>query len=305
MDSKKIILKYIESQKGYIKKRAIEKILNKEIWQYEEEFGSSVARFTEENIRDIIILKLESWRTRTILDTTNVYEGFYTFCYKSGFRDNNPFEMSARLNKDYLLRYAVENLDIPIYSKHDIVKACNSSILPSYTKAIALSIFEGIRDLKELANITMEIVDLNNNVIHLPDRDFYFSNDLKEYYSEVRRLDKETFGKRTIVFYPELLIKSTSANQLAAVNKRYAARLAEANLGVRDIYDSGLINYLISELGYEGTIEKLEMKAFNKGIVVENNKELEVLLKKYGCEVEPKELRFDFAPYVVKMKYKK
>lgn len=314
MDSRELIQNFVESCVGIDKTQAKQLILNKEIWQYEEEFNNDVVHYTESDIAKIFVEKLHIYKPNTFNAIIDIYKKFYQYCVNKNYIERNPFKLSVDLNYEYLIRYAIDNGNVEFYEKEYIMERC--SLEPynvSYYKAIAFSLFEGVHDFKELV-IDIKNVDFYHNIIRIKDRNFIFSDELKGYYQDVLAMKQFEGEKRPYGLEEGLLIRRIIGSRkgisypkeddryYAQIAQTYSKRMQHIGLSQDVIYDSGVIHFFINRVGKEKMFDLL-LSEKDKGDITISNKELAVLLKEHGIKSSPKKFRFCYKPYMIMLKY--
>lgn len=283
-------------------------------FQYEEEFGVDFVNFTDEMLADMFVYKMGMYKFSAMKTIFDKYKKFYQYCVEQGYIRLNPFIKSANLNHMRLIAMAVENGNVPLYSRQYIINKCNmlDEDCRFYYKALLLSLFEGIPSLTQLVEMKYTDIDFIHSSTKIDGHVIPLSNELLDSYIELHHADYMIPYRRKEFFDNTgnyLIKKIISKRQNTADTKTNASNLSlkiKKNIGIEVIgcSDSGIIDFLISELGKEKLIHMF-FNDYDKIDKIRINDELEKILKKRNIMLEGKKAIEAYSAYVLALKYQK
>ena len=241
---------------------------------------------------------------QTINKTRVSLARLYNVCIAKGYTDYNPFD-SIKLETKNIYAAAEKNVYItPVELERGINRLKNKDI----GECILRLFYEGVREVQDLYNLTMDQVDLEMRQIHFADYSIDMSDDL--YGSVLTYLDTWIMDNFKLSrpfensFVKVNQYKSTTdfLNNFSNTASRF---VSGAGLKKVHLYGSGFINFLYKKCG---SIERMDELFYAddkvRGLIMELCDEIERYGKEYGLFLEGKYIRFRYKSYYESFKVK-
>lgn len=290
-------------------KKTAEYIIKQNPMQYEEEYGLALVHWTDRNFLDMLIYKMRFYKMFSLGNVMSRYNIFYEYCVEKGYINHNPFHESKYLSTAYIQSEILESGNLPYYTRDYIKQKClEYTDNKYYYLSIALSIYEGIRNFKELSKIKYSDIDFNTRKIDNYDG-IVISKELLECYGRLHEMEYfESNQKRYFDDTDGLLIRRINKNGFDSLKtdnaRNLSAAMQKVGLVQSVIYDSGLIYRLCNEIGKEKLIQyMMYSEETDKIYKIENNRELKKLFDKLGINMSVKNFVYDYRVYALGIKY--
>lgn len=241
---------------------------------------------------------------QTINKTRASLARLYNVCIAKGYTDHNPFD-SIKLETKNIYAAAEKNVYItPVELERGINRLKNKDI----GECILRLFYEGVREVQDLYNLTMDQVDLEMRQIHFADYSIDMSDDL--YGAVLTYLDTWVMDNFKLSrpfensFVKVNQYKSTTdfLNNFSNTASRF---VSGAGLKKVHLYGSGFINFLYKKCG---SIERMDELFYAddkvRGLIMELCDEIERYGKEYGLFLEGKYIRFRYKSYHESFKVK-
>ncbi|WP_143322744.1 hypothetical protein [Clostridium sp. HBUAS56010] len=162
MDSKKILEEFATTEPESAKA-----IGGTHILQYESEYGTNLVSFTDEMLFDFFLIKKRYYRPLHISKLVGQFGQFYEYCISQGYIEFNPFNQSLLFTRDYIINKIASLGNVELYSREYVINKCKMMgyNVPYYT-SIALLLYDGIKNQKELASLKYSDVDFYNKTVN-------------------------------------------------------------------------------------------------------------------------------------------
>lgn len=283
---------------------------------YEREYGRDFVHFTDEDLMDLFIRKFRYYKPSVMSAVFGKYKQFYGWCKEQEYIFQNPFDQSKYLSYEYLVRMAASHGNVPYYSREYVVGICESQLgCKEYYKAIALSLFEGVRSYSQLARLKWTDIDWENHILMVGKQRICLSEELMETYKQVRNC--ECFQNKQQRFQLDQgsgalippLIRHGEQQSYANQNPRYLSnafsrKMSLLGLSASGLYESGIMYRLVGQFGkYEILQYLLPEHTVEKSAVIQKNQVFEEFLKENGILLSGRDFSFDFKGYGILLKY--
>ncbi len=285
-------------------------------FRYQEEYGTDFIHYTDENLMDMFICKFGHYKPSVMSVVFGKYRKFYQWCVNRHEIAWNPFENSKYLSYEYLVRMAAANGNVPYYSRDYVVKLCEEQTgCPEYYKAIALSLFEGVKSYAQLARLKWTDVDRERRRLVLKECELKISEELLDSYEKLHRDTYFQAREARLAFDLQSealilpLVRHGQEHSLCERNYRYLSnaisrKMTALGLSASGLYESGLIHRLVETFGKEAIFTYLlPENPLSKKEINQKNRELETFFKESGSSISAKDFAFDFKGYGLLLKY--
>lgn len=287
-------------------------------FRYEEAYGRDFIHFTDEDLMDLFIRKFGQYKPSVMSVVFGKYRRFYDWCAKKQYILENPFENSKFLSYEYLVRVAAANGNVPYYSREYVLRLCREQQgEEEYYKAMALSLFEGVKSYSQLARLKWTDVDPERKVLSVGSQKIQISGELLEAYETVRQRSyfqtgerKQALDQSSESLIPPL-IRHGCQNSFSGENYRYLSnaisrKMTSLGLSAAGLYESGIMHRLLQQFGEREILEYLVPEhPLEKACMSRKNKELEEFFKEHAIPLTGKDFSFDFKGYGLLLKYGK
>lgn len=285
-------------------------------FRYQEEYGTDFIHYSDENLMDMFICKFGHYKPSVMSVVFGKYRKFYEWCVKKHEIAWNPFDDSKYLSYEYLVRMAAANGNVPYYSKDYVVSLCEEQKeCTEYYKAIALSLFEGVKSYAQLARLRWADLDRERRRLAVQGWELKISEELLKAYEKLHGYTYFQAGEVRVAFdlQSEALIlplmRHGQQHSLCDRNYRYLSnaisrRMTALGLSASGLYESGLMNRLVEKFGKEALLAYLvPEKPLSKKEINQKNRELEAFFRENGSSMSGKDFAFDFKGYGLLLKY--
>lgn len=283
---------------------------------YEEEYGRDFVHYTDEDLMDMFICKFHYYKPSVMSVVFGKYKRFYAYCVEQNYISWNPFDHSKFLSYEYLVRKAAANGNIPYYTRGYVTEQCEQiPWVSAYYKAIALSIFEGVRSYSELARLKWKDVDTKQGILQVGNRRLSVSGELLESYKAMREYGCFRNGETVLQFdntseaLIRPLVRHGQEGSSGDSNPRYLSnamskKMASIGLSAAGLYESGIMHRLVEHFGKYAILEYLlpEHPA-EKSALIQQNRALEVFFKENAISLSGRYFSFDFKGYGLLLRY--
>lgn len=281
-----------------------------------EEHGIDIQKkmAAELSKRDIFTMSEDDWLSlfslmgfdniQTINKTRASFNKLYKICIAEGYTDYNPFD-SLKLETKSIYNAAEKNVYITPFELEEGINKLKNKELGA---CIIRLFYEGIREVQDLYNLTMDQLDLENRKIHFSGYTMDISEDL---YQEIKTyLDTWVMDsfKLTRPFENSFVkvnqYKSTT-NYLNNFTNTASRFISGAGFKKIHLYGSGFINFLYKKCGSTEKMDEL-FYADDKvrGLISALCNEIEMYGKEYGLSLNGKYIRFRYRSYYESFKIK-
>lgn len=282
------------------------------ILDYEEECGTDLIHFTDQNLFDYFIVEKQYYRLLHVSKVMSEFGSFYNYCVEKGLIKYSPFYNSILFTQEYLIDKIAALGNIKLYSKECIDSACKETGYNyPYYLSICLALYEGVQDLKTLASIRYGDVDFINKTMFSGGVNLPISDDLINAIHGMYAMDSFSSNRNgSLEFFDENhslirdILKRGSdivADDCVKRSKQISNKIISIGLEYNFINDSGIINRLINEIGKDRLIEILEYdpdgrtSRYDVDIIVD-------LFKRWGIKSPVKNFMFNYKVYAPLLK---
>lgn len=297
------------AQKGKKEEAIAKYILKQNPMQYEAEYGCAFMHWSDAHLMDFFLKKMRFYKMFSLGNVMSRYAAFYRYCEQQGWIKKNPFEKSMYLSYDYLTRMAVEAGNVPYYSRDYVIQTCLAASNPDYVLSVALSIYEGIRCYKDLAEIKYADVDFRKR--RIAGYSFAFSEELMAAYQNMHQMkwyqtyrNHQFFDDSDGYLIRRIIANGRISSESNSVRNMISNKMQRVGLEQTVLYDSGLIGRVCARMGteqflacffYEGELQQTEKS--------ENNRKLQDILKEFHVGMSVKNFLYDYRVYALCLKY--
>lgn len=291
-------------------------IRKQEPYLYEEEYGVDLLHYSDEDLMDLFIRKFGHYKPSVMSVVFGKYRRFYEWCLEKQYISWNPFDNSKFLSYEYLVRMAAANGNVPYYSRDYVVQLCEGQDgAADYYKAIALSLFEGVKSYSQLARLEWADFDRERRLLSLEGRKISVSQELAEAYQRLREDGYFQAGDRRMALDQDSgalilpLIRYGQQHSLSRENYRYLSnamsrKMKALGLSASGLYESGIMHCLVQRFGKEAVLGYLlPDQPVEKAVMTRKNRELEAFFKEHGISLTGRDFSFDFKGYGLLLKY--
>lgn len=289
-------------------------IISQKPYEYEEEYGTDFVHFTDEILANMFIYKMGMYKYSSMNTIFDKYKRFYQYCVDQGYLIANPFVKSKNLNVMRLSAMAVENGNVPLYSRSYITESCRQNEAGFYYKSILLSLYEGIPSLTYLIGMKYDDVDFNAGTTSVNGAVLQLSDELLEAYRELRQAPAMSSGRKRIFFdnQENYLIKrvvpngkSRSVPTVNSLRSNLSLKISKYfDISLTGVYDSGVVNFLAAQMGEDRLFELINSRC-GKSDKIRFYDELEEVLRQYGIVMEGKYALYNYVAYILALKFNK
>ncbi len=291
-------------------------IRRQEPFRYEEEYGRDFVHYTDENLMDLFIRKFGHYKPSVMSVVFGKYRRFYDWCVERAYLSSNPFDHSKYLSYEYLVRMAAANGNVPYYSREYVAGLCREQTGDeAYYKAMALSLFEGVRSYSQLARLKWEDVDTKRRTLAVGDQNIKISGELLEAYEELKNCEyfqtgerKQALDQGSGALIPPL-IRHGQRNSSSRENYRYLSnaisrKMTALGLTASGLYESGIMHRVVQQFGKDEILEYLVPEhPMEKSAMSRKNRELEAFFHERAIPLSGRDFSFDFKGYGLILKF--
>ncbi|MCI8495537.1 MAG: hypothetical protein HFI74_07640 [Lachnospiraceae bacterium] len=285
-------------------------------FRYEEEYGRDFVHYTDEDLMDLFIRKFGHYKPSVLSVVFGKYRRFYGWCVERQYIFENPFENSKFLSYEYLVRMAAANGNVPYYSREYVVELCETqNEAAAYYKAIALSLFEGVKSYSQLARLKRTDLDIEKRALMVGAQRLVVSLELLEAFDMLRECAYLQIGERRLALDQDSdalilpLIRYGQQRSLSGENYRYLSnaisrKMKSLGLSASGLYESGIMDRLVKHFGSEEILTYLLPEhPLEKKWMTQKNRELEGFFRENGISLSGRDFSFDFKGYGLLLKY--
>ncbi|MEY8390201.1 hypothetical protein D3Z36_10405 [Lachnospiraceae bacterium] len=291
-------------------------IRRQEPFRYEDAYGRGFVHYTDEDLMDLFICKFRHYKPSVMSVVFGKYRRFYDWCVEKKYIMSNPFEHSKYLSYEYLVRMAAANGNVPYYSREYVVGLCQEQTGDeAYYKAMALSLFEGVKSYSQLARLTWKDVDTGSGTVAIGGRQIKISDELQEAYEELRKREyfqagerRQALDKASGALIPPLIRfgqqKSLSSGNYRYLSNAISRKMAALGLSASGLYESGIMHRLLQQFGKNEILEYLVPdQPLEKSVMSRKNRELEAFFRDNAISLSGRDFSFDFKGYGLILKF--
>lgn len=291
--------------------KAYKKLKRLNPFQYEKEFGKPLIEWNDEDLMNMFVDKERCYKIVALWAEMKCYRLFFQFCKDKGYRKDNPFENTICLSAPYLMEKMIEAGNVMYYTEDYLKEECaKQSDNYAYFYSIIFSIYEGIKNYKELSMLKFSDVDILNGEIKGL-KGVVVSDDLRYQYVKLQSTKEfyTPFGTLQMDDEGWLIKRLIKKGQTKATGKTPYINLSSNIKSNTDIdcgilYDSGVVKRLCNYIGVEKFIEYLvDDEKIDRVIKVENNKRLQYALEDLGIKKEIANFTYDYRIFALAIKY--
>ncbi len=285
-------------------------------FRYEKEYGKAFLYYTDEDLMDLFIRKFRYYKPSVMSVVFGKYRRFYDWCAQKRYISLSPFESSKYLSYEYLVRAAAANGNVPYYSRDYVTSLCGSQLGGgAYYKAIALSLFEGVKSYSQLARLKWQDLDREKRILSVGEHRIQISDELFKAYETLRECMYFQAGGRRLLLDQDSdalilpLIRHGQQHSCSGENCRYLSnamsrKMGTLGLSASGLYESGIMHRLIQRFGKDEILEYLLPEhSVEKSVMTSKNRELGAFFKETGIGLSGKDFSFDFKGYGLLLKY--
>lgn len=283
---------------------------------YEEEYGKAFPYYTDQDLMDLFICKFRHYKPSVMSAVFGKYRRFYGWCAQKHYISFSPFENSKYLSYEYLVRAAAANGNVPYYARDYVTALCDGQPQGgAYYKAIALSLFEGVKSYSQLARLKWHDLDKEKHALSMGGYRIQISDQLLKAYQTLRESVYFQAGARSFLLDQDSdalilpLIRHGQQHSYSGENYRYLSnamsrKMAMLGLSASGLYESGIMHSLIQRFGKDEILEYLLPEhSVEKSVMIRKNRELEEFFKESGIRLSGRDFSFDFKGYGLLLKY--
>lgn len=258
------------------------KIYRDEIWNFEVEIGKA---FTEMDSNEIIDM-IKTFRNsvgakpnpatyRQICYVFKEFFAWYQATYK--IKMENPMN-DSRLIKGYKKTFCVNVLSVEEFEKNifDVKATADDDRVADYIEMIYRMAFEGITDTQKIISIKEDMIDFDNQLIHLMEgrKPISISNRLTNLIRKCHEYEEFTYhhkNRRTSLLkfngsyigVPTNTIGSDLRTEANKIN-RYLLNNGSKDMSFTDCYRLGMIEFFKKNIGDKALREYIEISPRSK-----------------------------------------
>lgn len=284
------------------------------IFEYEEEYGKDLVKFTDEDLFDYFIVRKKYFRLIHISKLVTEFGAFYNYCVDQKYINYSPFYNSILFTQDYLIDRIATLGNVQLYSKEYVINSCRKTEdnMPYYL-SIMLCLYEGVQDVKTLGFIRYDDVNFNDKTIKSNNVQLSISDELINTIRDMYQMQFFVVNDKKGLyssFYDDngYLIRQTlqAGASVASVNKTarikaLSTKITHVGLSDTFVCDSSILFRLSSELGLDRLIEILDYEQ-GKRTSRDDTGILSHYFEQWGITKSVKNFMFNYKVYVPLLK---